>query len=134
MPIPISNEVLSVAPIMSVMFVLGSTTPEENELLVKESMVYFGLRYLSPEDVTKATLKLVDPHLTKLDRKVSELIESINSLLLTKGSVLEEKRKSQWRSLQASIDRDTKDYSLRMRHQADQVKSRIHRLLLVPFM
>ena len=68
-PIPISNEVLSVAPIMyghPVMFVLGSTTPEENELLVKESMV----------DVTKATLKLVDPHLTKLDSKVSELIES----------------------------------------------------------
>ena len=55
-PVPISKEVLSVAPIMSghpFMFVLGSTTPEENELLVKESMVYFGLRYLSPEDVTK---------------------------------------------------------------------------------
>ena len=121
-PVPISKEVLSVAPIMSghpVMFVVGSKTPEEIDILVKESSVYFEMRFLSPEDVTKATLKLVDPHLTKLDREVSELIESINSLLLTKGSVLEEKRKSQWRSLQASIDRDTKDYSLHMRHQAD---------------
>ena len=37
-PVPISKEVLSVAPIMSghpVMFVLGSTTPEEIDILVK---------------------------------------------------------------------------------------------------
>ena len=129
LPVPISKEVLSVAPIMSghpVMFVVGSKTPEEIDILVKESSVYYKMGQLGLEDVTKATLKLVDPHLTKLDREVSELIESINSLLLTKGSVLEEKRKSQWRSLQASLDRDTKDYALRMRQRADQVKSSLN--------
>ena len=73
-PVPVSKGNLGIIPIMSanpVKFIVGSTRPEEKDILVKESSVYYKMGQLGPAEVTKATLKVVDSHVKWKHHKAS---------------------------------------------------------------
>ena len=86
-----------------VKFIVGSTRPEEKDILVKESSVYYEMGQLGPAEVSKATLKIVDSHVKKLTEEASELNRSITRLLLDHETELGEDRVGLWKAQQANI-------------------------------
>ena len=103
--------------------IVGSLTPEEEEVLVNENVLYSGMRQFSSAAVTPALIAVFDHKMEDFKKDCLDLVKSISRLLVTKGDVLGVDRVSQWRAQLNTIERDVRDYTERMFGQASQVRA-----------
>ena len=103
--------------------IVGPRTPEEEEVLVNEDALYSRMRQFSPAAVTPALIAAFDHKMEVFEKDSFDLTKSISRLLITKGDVLGVDRVSQWRAQRNNIERDVRDYTLRMFGQASQVRA-----------
>ena len=93
-----------------VLYIAGSVIPEEQNILLNERRLYFKMRDMDPSEVTRDTIHTLDSEMKEFTKDLSDLVISIEELLMSKASELGQERVSQWRSQQDHIERVAKDY------------------------
>ena len=111
-----------------VLYIAGSVIPEEQNILLNERRLYFKMRDMDPSEVTRDTIHTLDSEMKEFTKDLSDLVISIEELLMSKASELGQERVSQWRSQQDHIERVAKDYKRRMYQQAGQVRTSMNQV------
>ena len=92
-----------------VLYIAGSVIPEEQNILLNERRLYFKMRDMDPSEVTRDTIHTLDSKMKDFEKDLSDLVISIEELLMSKASELGQERVSQWKSQQDHIERVAKD-------------------------
>ena len=71
-----------------VLHIVGNTTPEEQDILVKERRLYCKMRNMDPSEVTRDTIHTLDSEMKEFQKDLSDLVNSIEELLMSKASEL----------------------------------------------
>ena len=96
--------------------------PEEKEIFTSEDALYDRMRWVGPAEVA-TMIDSFDQKMKDFEKDYFDLCKSVSRLLRTRAGTLGEERVSQWRAQKNTVERDVKDYTLRMYSQASQVRA-----------
>ena len=105
-----------------VLFITGAMQEEEEDVLLKQKMLYYKMRKFTSAHINEGTISSFDAKMDQFDQEASDLIESMEKLLIKHETNLGGERTAQWKAQQVTAERDSSDYTQRMFQQANEVR------------
>ena len=105
--------------------VSGIMQEEEKNLRVKQELLYFKMQIFDPADIDESNLDKVSDKLKTFEDALDQFMEEIASLLVSQSDTLGPDRVEEWKSIQSSIVKDSKEYIKKVNTKASLVKKSI---------